>query len=83
MEGALKTLTLKVTIDLDLKLVNAAKKKGVSKSEIARKALASYFMREGESSSSSFLAMAEDLAGCVTGASDLSVNKAYLDNYGG
>ncbi|MFQ5652330.1 MAG: CopG family transcriptional regulator [bacterium] len=78
----MKTLTLKLPEILEARLNAMAEKKGVSKSEIVRHALADYFSRDVVNDSGTFLELAKDLAGLVEGPPDLSVNKAHLEDSG-
>ena len=75
----MKTLTLKLPEILEARLRTLARKNGLSRSEIVRRALVEYFSRDD---SGSFLDFARDLAGSVEGPSDLSTNKAYFERYG-
>ena len=78
----MKTLTLKLPEILEIRLNAFAKKNGLSRSEIVRRALLEYFSRDGATSSGSFLDLSRDLAGSIDGPSDLSTNKAHLERYG-
>jgi len=76
----MRTISLKLPEALATKLREAARQRGASKSAIVREALAQYLSCSGPEGS--FLALAEDLAGCVQGPTDLSVSKEYLKGYG-
>ena len=78
----MKTLTLKLPEILEARLETLARKNGLSRSEIVRRALVAYFSRDDVSDSGSFLDLARDLAGSVEGPSDLSTSKAYFERYG-
>ncbi|MBN1471549.1 MAG: hypothetical protein JW925_07200 [Syntrophaceae bacterium] len=78
----MNTLTLKVPEILNTQLNLYAEKKGLNKSEIVRLALIEYFSKEDSNSMNSFLNLSEDFAGSVSGPSDLSTNKSYLEDYG-
>ncbi len=81
----MRTLSMKVPETLDRDLAELATRRGVSKSALIRDAMAELVTREGSSErppADSFLALAEDLAGCVEGPEDLSTNEDYLDGYG-
>ncbi len=76
------TLTLKIPDIIKEKLKTYSKSKGLSKSEIVRKALLEYFEKDDFEKQGTFYDLAEDLAGSVEGPSDLSTNKEYLSEYG-
>lgn len=76
------TLTLKVPEIIKTQLNSAAKKQGLSKSDIVRQALVEYFSKGTMTVSSSFLDLAEDLAGTIKASDDLSTNKKHLEGYG-
>ena len=78
----MKTLTLKLPEVLEAKLTTFARKKGQSRSEIVRRALAQYISRDDINESGSFLDLSKDLVGCIEGPSDLSTNEAHLEGYG-
>lgn len=78
----MKTLSLKLPEILESQLDIFARKNGMSRSEIVRRALLEYFSRDVVSRPGSFLDLARDLAGSIEGPSDLSTNKAYLEGYG-
>ena len=78
----MKTISLKIPEKLEARLKVVAGKQGRAKSEIVRAALEAYFDSEGEIGDASFLAMASDLSGVVSGPEDLSSNPEYMDGYG-
>jgi len=75
------TLTLKVSSGIKEKLKAYSKRKGLSKSEIVRKALLDYFERDDLDKQGTFYDLAKDLAGSVNGETDLSTNEEYLTGY--
>jgi len=79
-----RTLSMKVPEALDDDLGVLAARRGVSKSALIRDAMSELVARErvDRVPLGSFLALAEDLAGCVEAPEDLSTNKVYLDDYG-
>jgi predicted transcriptional regulator len=77
-----KTVSLKMSDDLEMQLSEAARRTGRSKSLLVRMALSEFLPRRSRSSGRSFLGRASDLAGCVAGAPDLSTNKRRLEGYG-
>ncbi len=78
----MKTLTLKLPEILEARLNTFARKKGLSRSEIVRRALMEYFSRDNASNTGSFLDLSRDLAGSIEGPVDLSTNKSYMEGYG-
>lgn len=82
----MRTLSMKVPEALDRELSELAERRGVSKSALVRDAMAELVGRERAAvdrpPTGSFLALAEDLAGCLGGPEDLSTNVAYMDEYG-
>jgi len=77
----MKTLTVKVPEELDLKLAAVAAKRGESKSNLIRTAINSILNASEAVNLNSCLDMAKDLVGSVEGPSDLSCNKKHLINY--
>ena len=78
----MKTLTVKVPEELDLKLTAVAAKRRESKSALIRAAL-DHIVKSSEAiTPNSCLDMAKDLVGSVEGPSDLSYNKKHLNGYG-
>ncbi|HEV7784481.1 MAG TPA: ribbon-helix-helix protein, CopG family [Thermoanaerobaculia bacterium] len=78
----MRTLSLKLPDVLDDELEDLAARKGTSKSAVIREALSGYIGRSSSAGRASFAALAEDLAGCVEGPDDLSVNRDHLAGYG-
>jgi metal-responsive CopG/Arc/MetJ family transcriptional regulator len=78
----MKTLTVKVPEDLDLKLAATAAKRGESKSDLIRTALESIVNANEAITPNSCLDLAKDIVGSVEGPSDLSYSKEHLKGYG-
>lgn len=82
----MRTLSMKVPEALDQDLAKLAARRGVSKSALIRDMMSEFVARErsvdDRPPAGSFLALAEDLLGCVDGPEDLSTNEDYLDGYG-
>ena len=88
----MKTLTVKVPEELDVKLGAVAAQRNESKSALIRAAIEDLVGADETSLSSappkggeknvSCLDLARDLSGCIEGAEDLSYNKKYLRGYG-
>jgi hypothetical protein len=74
----MKTLSVKVPEDLDLKLTAVAAKRRETKSALIRAAL-DHLVKSSEAvTPNSCLDLAKDLIGSVEGPSDLSHNSKYL-----
>ena len=78
----MKTLTVKVPEDLDLKLTAVAAKRRESKSALIRAALEHIVKSSETNSPNSCLDLAKDLIGSVEGPSDLSHGSKHLKGYG-
>ncbi len=78
----MKTLSVKVPEELDLKLTAVAAKRRESKSALIRAAL-DHIVKSSEAiTPNSCLDLAKDLIGSVEGPSDLSYNNKHLEGYG-
>ena len=78
----MKTISVKVPEDLDLKFTAVAAKRCESKSALIRAAL-DHLVKSSETiTPNSCLDLARDLIGSVEGPSDLSYNKKHLKGYG-
>ncbi len=78
----MKTLTLKLPESLDSRLTAAARRRGESRSAVVREALEALLGGDDGGRAGSCLDLAADLAGCVAGPGDLSVNPEHLRGYG-
>ena len=78
----MKTLTVKVTEELDTKLSIVAGRSGGNKSALVREAIENMLLEAEEIAPNSCLDLANDLLGSVEGPQDLSINKKYLEDYG-
>ena len=76
------TLSLKLPEALDVKLAAEARRRGETKSAIARQAIESFVNGRDGPAPASALDLAGDLAGSVKGPADLSHNKKHMDGYG-
>jgi Arc/MetJ-type ribon-helix-helix transcriptional regulator len=74
----MKTISLKVPEDLDLKLTAVAAKRRESKSALIRTALDHLVKSSDAITPNSCLDLAKDLMGTVEGPSDLSYNNRHL-----
>jgi metal-responsive CopG/Arc/MetJ family transcriptional regulator len=78
----MKTISVKIPEDLDLKLTAVAAKRDESKSALIRAAL-DHLVKSSEAiTPNSCLDLAKDLIGSVEGPSDLSYNSRHLKGYG-
>lgn len=78
----MKLLSLKLPDTLDHRLTHAASCRKSSKSEVVREALNAFLAEFGGEQAGSALTLAKDLAGCVAGPADLSVNPSHLKQFG-
>lgn len=78
----MKTLTLKLDDALVAKVLALAKQRGATQSAVVRDAIRACVEKRRGAPMGSALALAKDLAGCVTGPADLSANKARLRGFG-
>ena len=80
----MNTMTIKLPLQLDQTVAAACKREHVSKSELVRRALASYVsQRHTSTPPASALERSGDLVGCFTGGpKDLSCNPAQMDAFG-
>ncbi len=77
----MKTISLKISDSVGIKLSRIAEKRGTSKSELIRDAV-EQIVANNTVCESSCLALAPDLIGCVEGPKDLSSNKIYMRGFG-
>jgi len=78
----MKTVSLRLPEVVAAQLAATARKRGQSKSAVARAALAQGLAEDGAATPGSCLELAADLAGCIEGARDLSVHERHLQGYG-
>lgn len=78
----MKILSVKVPDTLDAGLAALAQRRGISKSALVREAAEAVLTRKGAPKVDSVLALAKDLAGCVTGPVHLTSNPRHLCGYG-
>lgn len=79
----MNTTSLKLSPILDRKLVALAKREGVSKSELLRRALMEYIERKTGKPAVSFYDVASDVIGSIdSGLGDLSTNPKYMEGFG-
>ncbi|MEE4607477.1 MAG: CopG family transcriptional regulator [Desulfobacteraceae bacterium] len=78
----MKTISLKLPESLFAVLAQTAEKRGESKSTIVREAIESFVAGQVSKQNVSCLDLAKDLAGCIEGPEDLSINKELMRGYG-
>ena len=78
----MKTVSFKLPETLAIRLVAAARQRGVSKSLLIRSALEVYLGSDDAEEPGSALSRAADLAGVLSGPEDLSTNKDSLEYFG-
>jgi hypothetical protein len=78
----MKTISLKFSASLDLKLNRAAKRGNTSRSEVVRAALELFLNAQTAVPVGSLLEACTPWIGCVEGPGDLSTNPKYLKGFG-
>jgi len=78
----MKTISVKIPEELDLKLTAVAARRRESKSALIREALDHIVKSSQVTTPDSCLDLAKDLIGSVEGPSDLPNNKRHLKGYG-
>jgi hypothetical protein len=79
---AAKTLSVKLSLDVENALAAAARRRGVSRSFLVREALIAYLDRDHERNPKRFGELAADLIGCCPGPEDLSTNPEHMEGFG-
>lgn len=78
----MKTLSLKLSDEVDARISAMAKRLQSNKSEIVRNALDAYLARETATQKGSVLELAGDLVGSLEGPTNLSHNEEHMRGYG-
>jgi hypothetical protein len=78
----MKTISVKVSEELDIKLTAVAARRRESKSALIRAALDHIVESSDTITPNSCFDLAKDLIGSVEGPADLSYNKKHLKGYG-
>ncbi|MBD3321116.1 MAG: hypothetical protein GF350_08495 [Chitinivibrionales bacterium] len=78
----MQTMTFKIPGPIREKLNTYSRKKGLSKSEIMRKALLNFFSSDKEGKKGSFFDLSSDIAGSISGKPYLSTRKPCQNGYG-
>ena len=77
------TLTVKVSADLAARLTRASKQRGLTKSELARRALEKELPKPAKGAALSLYDLMKDGIGCFdSGVSDRGTNKKYMKGFG-
>jgi metal-responsive CopG/Arc/MetJ family transcriptional regulator len=76
------TITVKLARGLSERLERAAVRRRSTRSAVVREAIAAHLAAEGGRAEGSCYALSSDLAGIVTGPTDLSSNRRRLKGYG-
>jgi predicted DNA-binding protein len=77
----MKHVSLKLSDELDARLVKLSKQRGAAKSDVIRDALEAYFAGD-RPDDMSCANLAGDLVGCLKGPADLATNPKHLRDYG-
>ena len=78
----MKSISPKITDELDAKISHASKELGTAKSDVIRDALEAYFASRKNGHGITCLELAGDLVGSVDGPADLATNPKYMRGYG-
>jgi metal-responsive CopG/Arc/MetJ family transcriptional regulator len=79
----MKTLSIKLTAELDARLRSFLRERNISKSDFVREAIDAYLNQQhNENARGSVADLIQDLLGSVRGPKDLATNKKYLKGYG-
>ncbi|MEI6218339.1 MAG: ribbon-helix-helix protein, CopG family [bacterium] len=76
------TLTVKMPEKLSLRLRDEAAGRGMNCSELIRRAVESMLQADDRPATGTCLSLAQDLAGCLDGASDLATNPKHMGGFG-
>jgi predicted transcriptional regulator len=77
-----RTLTVKLPRPLAARLSARVRSRKTTRSALVREALEGYLEAEGSQREGSFLSLARDVIGSVTGPTDLSSSKRHRRGYG-
>ncbi len=78
----MKSFTLRLDEALYAKVLSRSKRRRTTRSEVVREALNVYFEKDNGPSKGSAFELAHDLAGIVTGPTDISGNEIHLKGFG-
>lgn len=77
-----RTISVKIPRPLAARLSAAVRRRKTSRSAIVREALEGHLRSDPSDQASSFLELAADLVGSISGPADLSTSKKRLRGYG-
>lgn len=77
-----KTLSVKLSPEVDSEIDAAARRRGVSRSFLVREALVAYLEGDRGSRPRRFGELAADLVGSCPGPADLSTNPEHMEGFG-
>ena len=78
----MKTIAIKLPDELLAKIERVAQQRSKTRSAVMREVLEDFLADQRRLAENSCLDLARDLAGCVRGPEDLSINPANMDDYG-
>lgn len=78
----LRTLTVKISERLAARLNVRVRQRQTTRSALVREALENYLRADRPAAPDSFLSLAQDIVGSVSGPVDLSSNRNHLRGYG-
>lgn len=78
----MKTIAIKLPDELLAKIERVAQQRSKTRSAVMREVLEDFLADQRRLAGSSCLDLARDLAGCVRGPEDLSINPTNMDDYG-
>jgi Arc/MetJ-type ribon-helix-helix transcriptional regulator len=78
----MRTITVKLPRGLAARLDNRVRRRGIALSEVVRQALERHLDDDDKTQPGSCLELAADLAGSLSGPSDLSSSSRHLRGYG-
>jgi len=78
----MKTIAIKLPDELLAKIERVAQQRSKTRSAVMREVLEDFLADQRRLARRPCLDLARDLAGCVRGPEDLSINPANMDDYG-
>jgi predicted transcriptional regulator len=78
----MKSVSLKLSDELNTKLEQVSKQRGARKSDVIRDALETYFAAAKNGVRMSCAELAGDLVGSIEGPADLATNPKYMRGFG-
>lgn len=74
--------SFRLSDSLYARLEAVARRRGTTKSAVAREALEWYLVNSGRVRRGAFLDIARKFVGCIEGPGDLSFNEKYMEDFG-